>query len=299
MPWYRGDCHVHSERSHAGELTPGELVTAARAAGLDFIAVTEHNTSQTHEHFQAYGEEDLLVVLGQEVVTDRGHWLALGLGLGEEVDGPDQVHRGGGLCVVAHPFAPYPSGTFRHALDGFDAVEVWNGRWSSDLPWNADNEAALARWAADLAHGRWRPAIGNSDVHLKDQIGTPHSVVRAEQLSTDAVLAGLREGHCWIAESAAVELSFTITAGDCRAEVGDRLETGGRTVLVSAEVRGVPDAEVTFHTDRGRTSGGARWSTSAAESAFVRVEVRHPGGRMAALTNPIFLSAGSSSTSGR
>jgi hypothetical protein len=27
-------------------------------------------------------------------------------------------------------------------------VEVWNGRWTSDRPWNADNEAAVAEWAA-------------------------------------------------------------------------------------------------------------------------------------------------------
>ena len=45
--WYRGDCHVHSVRSHGGELTPGQLAAAARASGLDFIAVTEHNTAGT------------------------------------------------------------------------------------------------------------------------------------------------------------------------------------------------------------------------------------------------------------
>jgi hypothetical protein len=31
------------------------------------------------------------------------------------------------------------------------------------------------------------------------------------------------------------------------------------------------------------------WPTNAKESAYVRVEVRHPTGRMAALTNPIIL----------
>ncbi|MBB4962320.1 hypothetical protein FHR38_006053 [Micromonospora polyrhachis] len=31
------------------------------------------------------------------------------------------------------------------------------------------------------------------------------------------------------------------------------------------------------------------WRTDAAESSFVRIEVRHPGGHMAAPTNPIIL----------
>jgi hypothetical protein len=46
-----------------------------------------------------------------------------------------------------------------YPFDGFDAVEVWNGLWSSDRPWNADNEAALAEWGRGLAAGirsrRW------------------------------------------------------------------------------------------------------------------------------------------------
>lgn len=31
-----------------------------------------------------------------------------------------------------------------YPYQGFDVVEVWNGQWSSDVPWQADNEAALA-----------------------------------------------------------------------------------------------------------------------------------------------------------
>ncbi|MEV4510203.1 CehA/McbA family metallohydrolase [Dactylosporangium sp. NPDC049525] len=308
--WHRGDCHVHSRRSHGGELTPEQLAAAARAAGLDFIAITEHNTADTHGALGSLTGDDLLVILGQEVVTDAGHWLALGVGPGQVIDWRDgpvdrrvaEVRRGGGLCVVAHPFAPYPSGTFTYPFDGFDAVEVWNGRWRSDLPWNADNEAALAAWGGDLAagvrQGRWRPAIGNSDAHLAGQLGTPQTVVRAAARTTAAVLAGLRAGHCWIAGSAGIRLSCAAGAGARAAGIGEHLRTDGEPVVVRAEISGVPSGVVTFHTDRGRThrdvlprdgTGSVRWSTSVRDSAFVRVEVRHPTGHMAALTNPIIL----------
>ncbi|MER7443940.1 CehA/McbA family metallohydrolase [Micromonospora avicenniae] len=312
--WYRGDCHVHSQRSHGGELTPEQLASAAREVGLDFIAITEHNTADTHGAWGSLAGDDLLVVLGQEIVTDTGHWLALGIEPGQVIDwrynprdglidqALNHVHQAGGLCVVAHPHAPYPSGVFLYPFQGFDAVEVWNGLWSSDLPWNADNEAAVAEWgrglAAEIHHGRWRPAIGNSDVHLRGQIGTPQTVVLAEELGTGAVLAGIRAGNTWIAESGAVRLSFTARAGDRSVGIGEQLDTGGAPVVARVKVAGVPAGTVSFHTDRGAVhrdvlphegAGTIDWHTSAEESMFVRVEVRHSTGYMAAMTNPIIM----------
>ncbi|WP_405860388.1 CehA/McbA family metallohydrolase [Streptomyces sp. NBC_01515] len=313
--WYRGDCHVHSVCSHGGELTPEYLADEARAAGLDFLAATEHNNADTHGTWGRYASDDLLVVLGQEVTTRTGHWLALGVRPGQVVDWRygvrdeavgrhlDEVHRGGGLCVAAHPHAPYDSGTFLYPYEGFDVVEVWNGPWSSDLPWQADNEAALAEWGRGLdvdirRQGGWRPAMGNSDAHLSGQIGVPHTVVRAEELSTDAVLAGIRAGRSWIAESAAVELSFTVSGGAQRVGIGGQLEHRDEPAVARVRVTGVPSGVVSFHTGRGKTYvaslpgtgvGEVEWHVDAMDSAFVRVEVRHPGGGMAALSNPIIL----------
>ncbi|WP_406125688.1 CehA/McbA family metallohydrolase [Streptomyces sp. NBC_00989] len=315
--WYRGDCHVHSTCSHGGELTPERLAVEARAAGLDFLAATEHNNVETHGTWGRCAGDDLLVVLGQEVTTRTGHWLALGVRPGQVVDWRygvrdgvvgrhlDEVRRGGGLCVAAHPHAPYDSGMFLYPYQGFDVVEVWNGPWSSDLPWQADNEAALAEWGRSLGtdirrQGGWRPVMGNSDAHLSGQIGVPHTVVRAEELSTDAVLAGIRAGRSWIAESAAVELSFTVSAGTGaqRVGVGEQLEGVRGPVVARVGVRGVPSGAVSFHTERGKAHvaslpgagvGVVEWRTGARELAFIRVEVRHPGGRMAALSNPVTL----------
>lgn len=313
--WYRGDLHVHSARSHGGELTPGQLTAAARASGLDFIAVTEHNTADTHGAFAQFADDDLLVIPGQEVVTQTGHWLALGLSPGQVIEWQygarhdvigqhvGQVQEAGGLCVAAHPHAPYPGGVFMYPLAGFDAVEVWNGLWSSDLPWNADNGAATAEWGRALASGahggKWLPAVGSSDTHLAGQIAIPHTVVLADRLTAGAVLAGLRAGRSWIAESAAVSLSLHVQASARSAGIGERLETRGEAAVVRAVIGGVPWGTVSFHTDHGtvrreplpaRGKGSVEWRTSAEDSVFVRVEVRHPGHQMAALTNPVFLS---------
>lgn len=303
--WHRGDLHTHSARSHGGVLSPAELVSAARESGLGFLAATEHNTAA---EWTELGDERLLIIPGQEVVTRTGHWLALGLPVGETVDwrygvregglsrAVAQVRRGGGVAVAAHPHAPYPSGALMYALDDFDAVEVWNGPWRSDVPWQADNEAALAEWGRGLARGilagRWVPAVGNSDVHLPGQLGVPQVVVWAAELSGAAVLGAVRDGRSWIAGSREVDLSFTAVAGDRVVEVGERVV---EPVVVRVAVSGVADGTVTLHTDRGavlRRKAGevVEWRTSPEEALFVRAEVRHADGMMAAITNPIILS---------
>ncbi len=308
--WYRGDLHVHSTHSD-GELTPAELAAAALAAGLDFLAATEHNAAARPGAWGEAGGEDLLVLLGEEVTTGTGHWLALGLPPGRIADWRHrvgdpgfgralrEVRAAGGLCVAAHPHAPYPGGELMYPLESFDAVEVWNGQWAADLPWNADNEAALAEWGRRLGAGtragRWQPAVGSSDTHLPGRLGTPQTVVRAEELSAAAILAAVRAGRSWIAGSAAVRLEFTAEAAGRTAGLGERLDTGGAPVELTVRLSGVPDGStVHFRTARGRAHRApadevVRWSTDAGLSGFVRLEVRHPDGRAAALTNPILL----------
>src|SRR3954451_18850223 len=242
--WYRLDLHVHSELSCAADLTPEQVVAEARAAGLDGFASTEHNTAGDLQRWQTPAAEDLLVIPGQEVVTRSGHWLALGVRPGQMVgwdyrvrdavvgEHVAQVRAGGGMCVAAHPFAPYPCGVFGFSYRQFDAVEVWNGLWSSDRPWNADNEAALAEWGrrliADVEQEGWLPAVGSSDAHLTGQIATPHTVVLADSLTVPDVLAGLRAGRSWIAESAHVDLALAVRCGDDVAGIGWRSDTRGR-----------------------------------------------------------------------
>ncbi|MBB1254191.1 PHP domain-containing protein, partial [Streptomyces sp. OF3] len=112
--WYRGDCHLHTVHSD-GQRTPAEVAEAARAAGLDFIVSTEHNTTSAHAAWQGLWGEDLLILCGEEVTTRNGHYLALGTDPGTFVDWryrardeafhrhAARVRRAGGLVVPAHP----------------------------------------------------------------------------------------------------------------------------------------------------------------------------------------------------
>ena len=67
--WYSGALHLHTTHSD-GALTPAALAATAREAGIDFIAVTDHNNT-THTR-EAMPHAPLHIV-GEEVTTPAGH----------------------------------------------------------------------------------------------------------------------------------------------------------------------------------------------------------------------------------
>ncbi|MFJ9803889.1 CehA/McbA family metallohydrolase [Streptomyces wuyuanensis] len=317
--WYRGDCHLHSWYSD-GRRTPDEIAALARAAGLDFVNSSEHNTHAAHGAWADAAGDDLLVLLGEEVTTRNGHVVALGTDPGTFVDWRYRardnrfghyaraIRRAGGLVVPAHPHATCIGCNWKFGFGEADAVEVWNG------PYTPDDDVSLADWdgtlvAAARSGGRWTPAMGSSDAHRDpDAVGTPQTVVLAEDLTREAILDGLRAGRCYVAESSAVSLSFAAYGGrGRRAGIGERLRVDADDpVTVRLEVTGAPGRTARIVTDQGvlhtvtlpaEGTGTVEWRTTAAYAAYVRAEVRHPAvvpipgfpGPLAAFTNPVFL----------
>lgn len=105
--WPRGAFHVHTTRSD-GRATEVEVAAAAKAAGLHFVVLTDHNDFTPREPVFVNG---VLLVQGVEISTAAGHLVAFGLErpLGGELKGMDggeaqaAVARAGGVSVLAHP----------------------------------------------------------------------------------------------------------------------------------------------------------------------------------------------------
>ncbi len=171
LRWLAGDLHSHTVHSD-GVLTVPELARFAASRGLDFLAVTDHNTVSHHAELPAASAAHQISLLpGQEVTTERGHANALGpIGWVDFREPPDAwlaaCERDGGLLSVNHPYGGQVSWTApmrrRPPL-----LEVWHWSWL-DPRWTTP----LAWWQA------WNPdaiAVGGSDWHRPGSDAPPGS----------------------------------------------------------------------------------------------------------------------------
>jgi len=157
-------------------VTPAELVDAALKAGVDLIAVTDHDTMASVKETQARGEAaGLTVVAGQEVTTAwpaQTHmvgWFlekAIKRGMSLE-DTVAAIHAQGGLVMVPHPFMPVYFGSIQPGMlrrliekQSVDAIEMM-----STVPIGAMRRKVLHEfWETNRE--RLGAPIGASDCHF-------------------------------------------------------------------------------------------------------------------------------------
>lgn len=70
--WYRGELHAHSWNSD-GKVPVWQVVEAARAYGLDFLALTDHFTTAGWRDLAGAGGSDLALLHGLELTGHGGH----------------------------------------------------------------------------------------------------------------------------------------------------------------------------------------------------------------------------------
>ena len=195
--WLAGDLHTHTVHSD-GVQTVSELARFAAGRGLDFLAVTDHNTVSHHAELPAAAARYGITLLpGQEVTTPGGHAGALGDTGWIDFRRPadtwlEQTQRRGGLLSVNHPIGGEVSWTLPMRMRP-PLVEVWHWSWI-DLRWTAP----LAWW---LAWDQGAIPVGGSDWHRPGADappGAPTTWVECAGDKPEAVLDGLRAGRVTI-----------------------------------------------------------------------------------------------------
>src|SRR5882724_6446949 len=239
--WYRGDLHMHTAHSdgsclsHRQQRVPCPLFLTAKTAserGLDFIAITDHNTVS---HVDAMRElqpyfDDLLLIPGREITTFQGHANLFGsLALLDfrvgSADVPDwntllgNLEHAGGVISINHPVRP--SGeqcmgcgwTARGSIDyaRMQAVEVVNGL-------DADTAfSGVPFWEHLLDEGYQLTALGGSDNHDALRPAVNASELRQPRDSANPsaeTLARLRSG------SGAIGTPTTVIYADMLSQSG-------------------------------------------------------------------------------
>jgi hypothetical protein len=323
--WYRGDLHMHTEHSDGscpsktGKRTPCPLfltLEAAEARGLDFVAVTDHNTVS---HFQDLAElqgyfDDLLLIPGREVTTFQGHANVLGMTapLDFQLGSPraptvgaiiTQAEAAKAIVSVNHPALPSGEAcmgcgwTAKTDWSHVPSIEAINGTISSGPL------AGVGFWEQRLNDGFHVTAVGGSDNHdatlpPERGVGRPTTVVHARALSQDAILDAIRAGHVFVDALGTPDrlLEVTARAGDASAEMGDRVSgatgatltihvahaAGGKLVFTGPAAGTIADAAPLGEDDTRTIKAPAK------AKGWLRVDVRGPDGALWLLGNPIW-----------
>ncbi len=301
--WYSGALHLHTTHSD-GSIAAAAVSDAARAAGLDFIVITDHNnTTHRREPMPA----SPLHIVGEEVTTPGGHANVWGLPEGAWIDfrvspkdpgAADAIngfvaaaHQSGGLFSINHPFDRCSACAWEQTIPiDLDGLEIWNGE-------KGPQEPAIAMWDRLLRAGRRITAVGASDWHrVPAPIGSAAVRVFATALTEPAILDGIRQHRVIVMRDArTVPPSVRAHCGSAEAEVGGSLTCAGNddvSVHVSMPALADGNAEFSWKAARmtTRAIGGGTTFTMPAAAGYLRVRIYAADGSTVAIANPIYVS---------
>ena len=187
------DLHVHTCYSRDAFTTLKELVLYAKKAGLDGVAITDHDTVEGALRIRELNTNDLILIPGIEVTTAKGHMLGLNIteAIPKDLEPPEtaeNIHEAGGIAVAAHPSTLIKSSLGSHALRKgmrIDAIEVVN---SSSFPFFLStylNRRIAVRCGL--------PQIGGSDSHIPEAIGLAYTIINADP-DLEEIIRAIKEG---------------------------------------------------------------------------------------------------------
>lgn len=335
--WYRGDLHMHTEHSDAscpsqsGKRVPCPLfltVEAAAKHGLDFIAITDHNTLSQLDgmrELQPYFDR-LLLIPGREITTFSGHANLFGstTPVDFRIDGK-QVKDWNALLREIAPL---------HALLSLNHPNRPSGEICMGCGWTAKPPIDMAQvqaieivndgdagtpltgvpfWERQLAQGYRPTGIGGGDNHDatlttprpgSSLIGRPTTVVHADELSMPAILAGIRAGHVFVDVEGSSDrlLELTASNGAQQASMGDALvAAAGAKVHFMVHVAHVSGARLQVLLDGKPFPGSIDTAITTSDQQrefdwlsdghphWLRAEVDDAGGKPLLLGNPVYL----------
>ncbi|GIW05081.1 MAG: phosphotransferase [Thermomicrobiales bacterium] len=287
--FWRGNLHTHSTCSD-GRKSPAEVVRAYRERGYDFLAITDHFLERYGYPIvdtRPFRDGSFTTLLGAELHApalshgEMWHLLAVGLPPDfapprEGETGPELAARAaasGAFVGIAHP--AWYALTLEDAwtVEAAHAVEVYNHTTANH------NDRGESWYLSDQLsiRGRRLLAYAADDTHFSDRPDAFGAwvMVRAPELSPDALLTALKAGHFYSSQGPEIH--------DVRIE-GDQLFVACSPASVIFVTGGGSRAAQR----RGEGITEAVFSLEKFHDSYCRVTVLDQHGRRA-WTNPIWL----------
>lgn len=234
-----GVIHFHTLYSD-GSGTFEEIARIANQQQLDFLVATDHNSLQAKDEGEQGWRGTTLILIGAELSTPAGHYLALGLHdffdttrlSTQEII--DAVNKQGGVGFIAHPFGNHPWTDWQ--VHNYTGIEIFNAKYDLlDDHWErlipeafTENRDALyfslirrpdlsmKQWDTLLIQNPKTRAVCGSDAHeyrlgnirfapysMLFRLARTHLLIESPDITEEAIYGALKQGHAFVA----VELS--------------------------------------------------------------------------------------------
>jgi len=135
---YKGVLHVHTAYSDSSGRMP-YVIKCAKAAGLDYVVVSDHGTLRARREGWEGWHDGVLLVIGVEVTSLKGHALVLGLDRcprwrrTHPNEYLPKVERMGGTAFISHPERSERGKLYRRRqawpdlkTDSYAGIEIWS-----------------------------------------------------------------------------------------------------------------------------------------------------------------------------
>lgn len=199
------DLHIHTHpASPCSSIRIEEVARRANEVGLSAFCLTDHNHLWEKGLVEELGKSlGILILRGNEITTDQGDILVLGLekdikGIIRIEELRELVLEAGGAMIAAHPFRGFLTfGVGRLGLTAqkamerpvfryVDGIEVLNGKVT-------DKENLFA---AEVASGLGKTPTGGSDAHEAQEVGLYATAFTDAVRDERDLIEAIRTGSC-------------------------------------------------------------------------------------------------------
>ena len=219
--FFRGSLHCHSDRSD-GALAPAELARAYRAAGYDFVAITDHFEERYGwpvTDTRALRDEQFTTLVGAELSSadwsdPSVYWVAaLGLApdfapptAGDKAEAIARAAAAGAFVCLLHPGLNGLRADAVERLPAFDAVHAVEVYTHQSWIYRPDTAFAAPFLDALLDRGHRLGAVAADDAHFRDGPDAFGAWVEvfAREGDPDALLGALKAGAYYATQGPAL-----------------------------------------------------------------------------------------------
>ncbi len=167
---YSLDLHIHSIHSSDSILSPEKIIKIAVKKKLSGVAITDHNTLIGADKVKSLAGNNLIVISGSEISTNKGD--VIGLFLNEDIRSRDfmevidEIKDQGGVSILPHPY----KNKLADPVELIRYVDIVEGK-------NSRTPRKLNEKACRLSERFNKRIVAGSDAHTSFEIGSARTIL--------------------------------------------------------------------------------------------------------------------------